>query len=280
MEIISRRAFNLAATSLVAAPYLAWSSAGNVPKLLDHIILGCNDLDAGVDYVFRRTGVRAAAGGVHPGAGTKNALLSLGKLRYLEIIAPDPLQAASTDPRDVADLKSPALVGWAIHREGVDEFASVLKSSGVESVGPKPGSRARPDGTTLTWKSLTLKDDRNGILPFFKLPILHKVDLVYSAEARTGLPFYATTDQGAIYPGDPPGTFRLPSYYTINVQLEKRFHLFGRYWALRGGFNDITNHANVVAANGVLDPAHPTPTFIDGVGRAFTGRLRYLGRQN
>jgi hypothetical protein len=167
MQRISRRAFNLAATGLLAAPHLAWPAAANVPKSLDHVILGCNDLDAGVEYVYQRTGVRAAAGGVHPGAGTKNALLSLGKLRYLEIIAPDPLQSASTDPRHVADLTSPALVGWAIHRNDVDDFAAALKNSGVESVGPKPGSRARPDGTTLTWKSLTLKDDRNGVLPFF-----------------------------------------------------------------------------------------------------------------
>jgi hypothetical protein len=167
MKSISRRAFNIAATSLVAAPYLAWPASGSVPGLLDHVILGCNDLDAGVEYVYQRTGVRAAAGGVHPGAGTKNALLSLGKLRYLEIIAPDPLQAASTDPRDVADLKSPALVGWAIHRDGMEGFASTLNGAGVETVGPKPGSRARPDGTTLKWKSHTLKDDSQGVLPFF-----------------------------------------------------------------------------------------------------------------
>ena len=167
MKRISRRGFNLGATSLVAAPYLAWPASDPVPKSLDHVILGCNDLNAGVEYVYKRTGVRAAAGGVHPGAGTKNALLSLGKLRYLEIIAPDPLQSRSTDPRHVADLKSPALVGWAIHRNDVDEFAGALRGSGVESVGPKPGSRARPDGTTLTWKSLTLEDDSNGVLPFF-----------------------------------------------------------------------------------------------------------------
>jgi hypothetical protein len=117
-----------------------------------------------------------------------------------------------------------------------------------------------------------------GILPFFKLPIIHKVDMVYSAEARTGLPFLATTDQGEIAPGFPPGFFRLPTYYSINLQFEKRVHLFKRYWAVRGGFDNITNHANANLANGIIDPTHPAPTFIDGNGRAFTGRIRFLGK--
>jgi hypothetical protein len=55
--------------------------------------------------------------------------------------------------------------------------------------------------------------------------------------------------------------------------------MFKRYWALRGGWDNITNHADVVGVNGVLDPSHPAPTYIDGIGRAFTGRLRYLGKQ-
>ena len=118
-----------------------------------------------------------------------------------------------------------------------------------------------------------------GVLPFFKLPIIHKLDVVYSAEARTGLPFLATTDQGELAPGSPPGTFRLPTYYTVNLQFEKRFHLFNRYWALRGGFNNITNHGNAQLANGIIDSAHPLATFVDGEGRAFTGRIRFLGRQ-
>jgi hypothetical protein len=118
-----------------------------------------------------------------------------------------------------------------------------------------------------------------GILPFFNLPLIHKLDLVYSAEARTGLPFLATTDQGQIAPGTTPETYRLPTYYTVDLQFEKRFHLFGRYWALRGGFNNVTNHGNAQLANGIINLTHPSPTFIDGNGRAFTGRLRYLGRQ-
>ncbi|HLW85732.1 MAG TPA: TonB-dependent receptor [Candidatus Sulfotelmatobacter sp.] len=117
-----------------------------------------------------------------------------------------------------------------------------------------------------------------GILPFFQLPVIHKFDMVYSFEARTGLPFLATTNQGEIAPGDPPGTFRLPTYYTVNLQFEKRFHMFGRYWALRGGFDNVTNHANPSLANGIIDAGHPVPTFIDGNGRAFTGRIRFLGK--
>ncbi|HWW14231.1 MAG TPA: carboxypeptidase regulatory-like domain-containing protein [Candidatus Dormibacteraeota bacterium] len=118
-----------------------------------------------------------------------------------------------------------------------------------------------------------------GILPFFNLPLIHKLDMVYSAEARTGLPFLATTDQGQISPGTTPETYRLPTYYTFNLQFEKRFHLFGRYWAIRAGFNNVTNHGNAQLANGIIDPTHLSPTFIDANGRAFTGRLRYLGRQ-
>jgi len=167
MSRISRRSFCLSAGSLMAVPSASWASAARVPKNLDHIILGCNDLDEGIDYVYRHLGVRAGAGGVHPGAGTRNALLSLGALRYLEIIAPDPLQSESTDPRRVADLKSPALVGWAIHRRDLDEFAPALRNADVACVGPKHGSRKRPDGKTLTWKALGLEDDSQGVLPFF-----------------------------------------------------------------------------------------------------------------
>jgi hypothetical protein len=118
-----------------------------------------------------------------------------------------------------------------------------------------------------------------GVVHFFRIPVIHAADLVYSAEARTGQPFNVTTDQGQIPAGDPPGTFRLPTYFSLNLQVEKRFHLFGYYWALRGGFNNITNHANPSVANGTIDASHPSPTFIDDAGRAFTGRIRFLGRK-
>jgi hypothetical protein len=118
-----------------------------------------------------------------------------------------------------------------------------------------------------------------GILPGFNLPFIHKFDIVYSCEARDGLPYYGTTDQGEIAPGyAPTSSLRLPAYYTLNLQFEKRLHLFKRYWAGRAGFDDITNHALVTGVAATLDSSHPVPTFIDGTGRAFEVRIRYLGR--
>src|SRR2546423_6585981 len=139
-----------------------------VPPMLDHILLGCSDLQHGIDFVAQHTGVRAVFGGVHPGRGTQNALLSLGTRRYLEIIAPDPQQSPSSEL--VANLKKlaePRLVEWAAHPGNIKVLAADLAKGGIVSDGPTPGSRKRPDGSVLHWQTLNLKDDANGLLPFF-----------------------------------------------------------------------------------------------------------------
>ena len=168
MSACSRRRFLVAAGAALAAPRITLSAQQEiVPKLLDHILIGSPDLDKGVAFVEERTGVRAAFGGVHPGAGTRNALLSLGANRYLEIIAPDPAQPNTEDKRNLRSLEEPVIVGWAQHPGDIEAFAKHLKGEGVEVLGPAPGSRKRPDGRMLNWKTLALKDDAGGLFPFF-----------------------------------------------------------------------------------------------------------------
>lgn len=166
MEYISRRTFLAFATGATVAPPLVWS-ADQVPPLLDHILLGCNDLDRAIAFVEERTGVQAAFGGVHPGRGTQNALLSLGTRRYLEIITPDRKQSAVQQYSVISQLNEPRLIGWAAHRDDLDQFATRLRKEGIEFEGPLPGSRQRPDGKVFHWKALRLKDDHGGLLPFF-----------------------------------------------------------------------------------------------------------------
>jgi Glyoxalase-like domain len=169
---ISRRSFVSASSVLFAASVAnprSLFSAGNegAPAMLDHILLGCTDLTTGINFVEKHTGVRAAFGGVHPGRGTRNALLSLGEKRYLEIIALDPLQSDAPDHYGLAPLIVPRLVGWAAHPGDLDQFAKRLRNANITFDGPNPGSRKRPDGRILQWRTLNLKDDLNGLLPFF-----------------------------------------------------------------------------------------------------------------
>ena len=164
----TRREFlAMAGGALVVAPRIV--GLKRVPGMLDHILLGCSDLERGIAFVEERTGVKAAFGGVHPGRGTQNALLSLGKRQYLEIIAPDPKQEAKTDviASYIATLAEPRLVTWAAHRENIAELAQKLANEKVAAAGPTPGSRQRPDGKVLHWSTVNLQNNLNGLLPFF-----------------------------------------------------------------------------------------------------------------
>lgn len=88
---------------------------------LDHLVLGCATLDAGVAHVAALTGVAPRPGGKHAAMGTHNALLRLGTRLYLEIIAIDPDAPPPGRPRwfdlDRAAMRDalaerPRLIHW------------------------------------------------------------------------------------------------------------------------------------------------------------------------
>jgi len=168
---LSRRLFLALTGAAMSAPLNSWAIEAEeddeVPTLLDHILLGCNDLDRGIKFVEESTGVRAAIGGVHPGRGTRNALLSLGERRYLEIIAPDPAQHEIVHFPQIREMSDPRLIGWAVHPPDISAIANQLRENKIAFTGPDDGSRKRPDGRVLTWKTINLADDRHGLLPFF-----------------------------------------------------------------------------------------------------------------
>jgi hypothetical protein len=217
--MISRRAFLVWTGAAILAPAISWAE-DEVPSLLDHILLGCNDLDHGITSVEANTGVRATFGGVHPGRGTRNALLSLGERRYLEIIAPDPKQDsvqpfAAPQLTVLRGLTTPRLIGWAVHPGEIEAMAKRLRGSGIATEGPRPGSRARPDGRILNWTSLNLADDRHGLLPFF---IEWGADSVHpSADAPAG----CNLDRFAVAGPDPAELSRAFQRLGIDVPAER-----------------------------------------------------------
>ena len=165
------RLMGLSAASIVCGGREAAAAPTPVMVALDHLLLGVSDLDRGIAWVEERTGIRPAAGGSHPGRGTRNALLSLGERQYLEVIAPDPAQNAYTFQIDIRSLKEPRLITWAAKTTEIDALASKVRAAGRQVFGPSDGSRARPDGTILRWRSLGI-ESRAAIgvvdpIPFF-----------------------------------------------------------------------------------------------------------------
>lgn len=118
---------------------------------IDHVIVGISDLEAGIRRFADLSGVTAEPGGQHPGRGTQNALLSLGSPTYLEIIAP----VAGPPPgmEALSGLQELAPVGWAIGTRDLDAAKARLEAAGFKVSPPRPGSRVRPDGQRLEWRT-------------------------------------------------------------------------------------------------------------------------------
>ena len=120
--------------------------------LLDHLVYATPDLEATCRELERQLGVRASAGGQHPGRGTHNALISIGPDAYLEIIGPDPLQP-ETRPVwfGIDQLTSPKLITWAVRVDDLEAFVKEV-SPDAKLGAVRSGSRKTPAGSTLSWQ--------------------------------------------------------------------------------------------------------------------------------
>ena len=157
---ISRRAFvQLAAagvTGAVVPRFRRKQPPMSAIAAVDHLIVGVADLEAGMQWFEQRTGVRPAVGGVHPGRGTRNALLGLGGRKYLELLSVDPAQDPSLRAGLLA-FKEPRLIGWAAAAASISDLSNRIRSSGLSAGAPRPGSRTRPDGSQLKWTTLAVE---------------------------------------------------------------------------------------------------------------------------
>lgn len=135
---------------------------------LDHLILGIADLTRGIDWLEKRTGVRATPGGNHPGAGTQNALVSLGGRRYLEIMSIDPNQIqANWLAARIRELETPQLLTWAAATSNIGSLGRTAEDAGFRIEGPGAGSRLTPGGGKLEWKILRVITEFGSVIPFF-----------------------------------------------------------------------------------------------------------------
>lgn len=148
---------------------------------LDHLVYAGPDLALLTDALAGRHGLRAMPGGRHPSQGTHNALLGLGGGSYLELLAPDPEGEGGDWARSIAYLDGPALHAWCLRVEDAGAVATALEEAGLIAR-RAPGSRTRPDGSTLRWELVFAeRAGFGGLMPFF-------VDWQGSAHPAADLP--------------------------------------------------------------------------------------------
>jgi hypothetical protein len=139
---------------------------------LDHVLIAVDDLAAAAKEVEQRFGFASVEGGRHPGWGTANRIVPLGR-SYLELIA---VVDAAEGEANLAGRWVGAgsgglrLLGWAVRPDDLDAVAARL---GLEI---SAGSRQAPRGEQLRWRSAGLERAvTEPCLPFF---------IEWSAETR------------------------------------------------------------------------------------------------
>ena len=137
--------------------------------MIDHLVYATPDIDGTVEELAGRLGVRATAGGRHPGIGTRNALLGLGGGAYLEIIGVDREADARPDgprPFGLDRIDAPRLATWAASATGIEECVARARESGYDPGPVQPMSRRRPDGVELRWRLTPPSAEAIELVPF------------------------------------------------------------------------------------------------------------------
>jgi hypothetical protein len=178
--------------------------------IVDHLLLGAADLNQGIALAKEKTGLSPVIGGSHPGVGTRNALLSLGSRQYLEIIAPDPAQQVFTYQPDLRELQEPRLITWAAATRDIEAAAQKARAAGLEVIGPRDGSRKKPDGQVLHWKTLGIENS-------------------FTISGVALIPFFIQWGEGVQHPSqDAPTSCRIESLQFVHPEPEQVTAMFSK----------------------------------------------------
>ena len=126
------------------------------PTVIDHVLLPVADLELGARLLGEKAGLRALPGGRHATGGTANYIVPLGR-QYLELIAVVDEKAA-VDSRLGARVmqavkRGKTFVAWALRTTDLDAMRAKLLDAGWELPDIAAGSRRRPDGQVLSWRT-------------------------------------------------------------------------------------------------------------------------------
>jgi hypothetical protein len=135
---------------------------------VDHLVWYCADPAEGEAYFAARMDCRPVYGGVHPGDGTCNSLLSLADHTYIEILGRDPAQPASNLDAELQQLSGAGLYHWAAGGTDLAALRATALAAGLDGSEIVTGGRKLPNGNWLGWSLFGIKNHGFGALvPFF-----------------------------------------------------------------------------------------------------------------
>lgn len=136
---------------------------------IDHIVYAVPDLEQAMDWFENLTGVRPVFGGYHTTQGTKNALVRLGEICYLEFLAIDDKNTQILAPRwmGIDVIKKPQITRWAAKSMNLEADSIALKKSNAAMGMIQGGERQLNDGNILKWRlTMPLPEPVVEIIPF------------------------------------------------------------------------------------------------------------------
>lgn len=133
---------------------------------LDHVSVCGSSLDT-LRQAFTDVGMIPDFGGPHGNGVTQMALVGFDDGTYLELIAP--IKAGVTTGSDWAKFMAEDAVpcAWAVGTNVLLQEVDRLKKVGIAVTSPAAGSRKRPDGMAVEWKTAGVGSGTPGsVLPF------------------------------------------------------------------------------------------------------------------
>ena len=125
-------------------------------------------------------------------------------------------------------------------------------------------------GGPLAW------DTPNRFLSWGFLPLFRKFDAAYTLDWRNGFPFTLQNDSEEVVGA--PGARRFPTYFSLDLSVERRVTIFGFQWAVRAGVNNVTDRGNYSNVDSNINSPHFL-TFLNAQGHSLILRIRLLGRK-
>ncbi len=169
-----------------------------MPVLLDHVSYAAESdgLQATTERLASALNVEPLDGGYHPRFGTRNMLLPMHGLQYVEIVEvlDHPVASKALFGQAVRERSSTGggWLGWVVSTDDLSAFERRLERPAVE------GSRRRPDGLELRWKQIGLK----GLMADPQLPYIVKWEVADSLRPGADKPS-AVSIRGIEIAGDP-----------------------------------------------------------------------------